>query len=50
MEKDKQMSALQAEIVELREAVELHKKKNNVRFYAPCYYFRGFPGRSVVQH
>lgn len=48
MEKDKQMSDLQAEVAELREAVELHKKKNNVRFNAPSVSPEGASGRFVV--
>lgn len=37
-EKEKRVSELQAELAELRDSLELHKKKNNVGFLQPELY------------
>lgn len=34
-EKEKQVSDMQAELAELRDSLELHRKKNNVGFQQP---------------
>ncbi|XP_031435896.1 kinectin isoform X3 [Clupea harengus] len=51
MEKNKQMSDLQAELVELKEAVELHKRKNNVRcFFAPHWSFKRLSCKNIFSY
>lgn len=36
LEKEKQVSDLQSELAEMRDSLELHRKKNNVGFPQPC--------------